>query len=93
MTDAYLTSEELNEALKGATITGFRALPNGREIVLETTAGFVPMTNELKYKLIRNKPVTEAAKAVDPNAETRKLTKPASTSSEMPHCGDVGFSC
>ena len=64
--DAYLNPEELNRALMGATIIGFRALLNGRDILLETTAGSVLMTNELKYAFIPS---------ADSRAETRKLEK------------------
>lgn len=63
MSDNYLTAEELNGRLKGATILGFRALLNGRDVVLETTAGSVLMTNEMSYKLIA---------PVDANPETQK---------------------
>lgn len=63
-------SERLGAVLKGATITGFWVLPNGREVMLETTAGCVPMTNELTYQLV---PKTASAPVVDSRVETKKF--------------------
>lgn len=66
-----LKSEELGAALKGATITNFWVV-NGREVMLETTAGSVVMLNEVSYELL---PKTASNTALDSRAETRKLEK------------------
>ena len=62
--DKYLDPEQMNEALKGATITGFRPLLNGRDVLLETTAGSVLMTNEISYKFLGGSEVKAAVSEV-----------------------------
>lgn len=67
-----LKAEELGAALKGATVIDFWVLPNRREVMLETTAGCVTMTNEMVYQLF---PKTASNTALDSRAKTRKMEK------------------
>lgn len=69
----YLDPQELETALKGATITGVRVMPNGRDMVIETTVGCVEMTNELQYKF---RPVEDSRTSHDATSELTKMEKP-----------------
>lgn len=68
----YLDPQELEAALKGATITGVKVMPNGRDMVIETTAGCVEMTNELQYKF---RPVEGAGASSEAASNPTKLEK------------------